>query len=217
MMRRMKKYFLAGLVTLLPLALTIAVVKYLVIFLTKPFMGAVTHLLSFLPMPHIGLVSSEQLIRWISEILILVSLFFLIIGLGILARWFFFTAMMKFGDILIHKIPIVNKVYKTAKEIIHALFASGKNSFQEVVMVPFPNQRTYVLGLVTHPSPDTCSSAAGNEMISVFLPSTPNPTTGYLVMRPKSELIVLDMSTEDAIKYVVSCGAVLPKRSKETS
>jgi uncharacterized membrane protein len=209
MMKIMKKYFLTGLVTLLPLTVTVVVVIFFIHLLTKPFMGPVSHLLMALP------IRSEMLIRVLSQILILASLFLITLGLGMVAHRFFFKAMMKFGDRLVHKIPIVNKVYKTIKEIFQTLLEGEKKSFQQVVMMPYPRPGAYVLGFVSHDAPKTCSESAGEELVSVFLPATPNPMTGCLVIRPKSELIKLDMRSEDALKYIVSCGVVPAESAKE--
>ena len=204
----MKKYFLTGLVTLLPLAITVWVGLFIINFLTAPFMGLMTQALDFLSIP-------ERLIWTLSRWLILICLFLFTIGLGIVARWFLFKALMRTGHQIVQKIPLINKVYRTTKDIIETIFNSDQKTFQQVVMVSFPYPGCYVLGLVIRPAPQTCSDAAKEELISVFLPTTPNPTTGYLIIRPKSELIYLDMPSEDAIKYIVSCGVVPPESREE--
>ncbi len=211
----MKKYFLTGLATLLPLALTIYIVLFVVRFLTHPFVGIMTNLLTRIPV-HLPFVS-VQILRTISQILILIGLVAFTVFLGLCARWFFLNGFVKLGDRLLGKIPLVNKVYKTSKDIIQTLFSTDQNSFKQVVMVPFPSKgSSYCLGLVTKKSPTTCSSQLQDEMLSVFIPTTPNPTSGYLIMSPKSELIFLEMKSEEAIKYVVSCGMIQPT-SKEAS
>ena len=212
MMGLMKKYFLTGLATLLPLAVTVYVVIFVVHLLTRPFMGVVTHLLSQLPITSYGIITSEQLIRTISEVLILAALFLFLLLLGLVGRWFFINALIRLGDKILHKIPLVNKVYKTAKEIIQTLFISGKDSFKQVVLLQFPHKGCYCIGLVSNVSPKTCSKERKTEMVSVFIPTTPNPMTGFLLMCPRSELIYLDMKSDEAIKYVVSCGVIHPQK-----
>jgi uncharacterized membrane protein len=204
----MKKYFFTGLVTLLPLAVTVMSVMFVVNLLTKPFMGIVAHFLSHLPI-------SENLIRTISQILILVTIFLFTLSLGMLARRFFFKSLIKIGEQLLNKIPLVNKIYKTAREIFHTLLSGEKKSFQQVVMFPFPHRGSYVLGLVSRDAPQTCAQNAHEELVSIFIPATPNPMTGFLIMRPRSELIYLSMRSEDAIKYIISCGVVPPESVKE--
>jgi len=214
----LKKYFFTGLAILLPLAITIAIVIFIVNFLTKPFMGIVTKLLSHTPLQNIGFtfLPSEQLIRHGSQLLILIGLFFTTLLLGVIARWFIFRAFFRISDRILHRIPFVNKVYKTTQDIIGTLFSADKNSFKQVVMVPFPYVGVYSLGLVSRESPKTCQEALQEELLSVFVPTTPNPTTGFLMMYKRKEIIFLDMTTEDAIKYIVSCGVILPEKKEVT-
>ena len=204
----MKKYFLTGLVTLLPVAVTIWVFVFFVHFLTKPFMGFMTHLLGQLP--SYGILTTDQGIRTLSEILILIGLFLFTFFLGLIARRFFFGSLLKLGDKILYRIPLVNKVYKTAKEIVQSLFASKGQSFKQVVLLPFPYKGSYCLGLVASSAPTPCTDAAQSPMLSIFIPTAPNPMTGFLVMIPKEELIYLDMKSDEAMKYVVSCAVIKP-------
>lgn len=215
MMRGMRKYFLTGFATLLPLAVTVYVVHLVVRLLTKPFMGFVTHLLSKLPIGSWGIITSDQLIKTTSQVIILISLFLFLLFLGIIARWFFVNALIHAGERLLHRIPLVNKVYRTAKEIIHTLFASDKNTFKQVVLIQFPHKDCYCIGLITKEAPKTCSAAMKQEMVSVFIPTAPNPTTGFMTITPVHEMIHLDMKTEEALKYVVSCGVIHPGEALE--
>lgn len=204
----MKKYFLAGLVTLLPLAVTFWVITVIVRFLTKPFAGFVISFLNSFP----GFAGRVPLgpARVISEILILIILFLFILFVGFVARRFFFNQLIKFGDRLLYKIPLVNKVYKTSKDIVLSLFNTQNQSFKQVVLLNFPYKNAYCLGLISTEAPSSCVNAINTEMVSVFIPTTPNPTTGYLVMCKKSDLIYLKMKAEDAVKYVVSCAVIQP-------
>lgn len=205
----MKKYFLTGLVILLPVTVTIWIFVFVIRFLTRPFMGIVTPLLRQLP--NYGIWTSERGIQAWSELIILIALFLLTLFLGLIARRFFFNKLLNLGDRILYRIPLVNKVYKTAKEIVLSLFASQGNSFKQVVLLPFPYKDSYCLGLISGTSPETCSAMAEESLISVFIPTAPNPMTGFLVMIPKEELIYLEMKSEDAIKYVVSCAVITPK------
>ncbi len=216
---RMKKHFITGLVILLPLAVTIAVLIFLINFLTQPFVGAVSSILEEFHIINRGFLflSPEQLIQYGSKLLILIFLFLITVGLGILTRWFVLHALFQLGDKIIHKIPIVNTVYKTTQDIIKTLFVSDKDTFKQVVMVPFPHPGIYVIGLISRESPKTCSDAVNAELISVLVPTTPNPTTGFLMMFKKEDLIFLDIKPEDAIKYIVSCGVIVPQGTSTKS
>jgi uncharacterized membrane protein len=207
----MKKYFITGLLTLLPLTITIWVVHMVIRFFTKPFLGIATAIADHLPISSLGFISKEHFIRLLSPLFVLVGLFLLMLFLGAVARRFFFGRMLRLGDKLLYKIPLVNKVYKTSKEIVKSLFASKAGSFQQVVMIPFPYKDCYCIGLIARDAPKTCSEAEHDDLVSVFVPTTPNPTAGFLVMSRKSELIYLTMKSEEAIKYIISCGVIQPE------
>ncbi|MBI5273347.1 MAG: DUF502 domain-containing protein [Chlamydiia bacterium] len=206
----MKKYFLTGLVTLLPLAVTFWIVVFLIDFLTKPFTGLVVSF--FTSFSTFAIHVPEQAARTISQIVILISLFFFTLFLGFVARRFFFNQLLHLGDRFLYKIPLVNKIYKTSKDIVRSLFGTKKTSFKQVVLLPFPYKKAYCIGLISTESPTTCSAAVGNPMLSVFIPTTPNPMTGYLVMCRKEDLIFLSMKSEEAFKYIVSCGVIQPQQ-----
>lgn len=210
-----KKYFITGLVILLPLAVTIAIVIFIVNFLTTPFMEMFSSLLT-----HFGwfkhgflFLNSEQLIRYGSKILILIAIFGVTVLLGMITRWFLFKSLFRLGDKILHRIPVINTVYKTTQDIIKTLFVSDSKSFKQVVMVEFPRPGVYTLGLIARESPPTCSAKVGIGLTSVLVPTTPNPTTGFLLMLRPEELIYIDMKPEDAIKYIVSCGVIIPRET----
>ena len=113
-------------------------------------------------------------------------------------------------DFILHKIPLVSKVYKTSQEVIKTIFMSNTNSFKQVVMVSFPLNGAYCIGMISNSAPKQCSDAAGDEMVSVFVPTTPNPTSGYLLMYRKKDVVYLDMKVEDAVKFIISCGVIQP-------
>ncbi len=209
----MKKYFITGLVILLPLVITIVVVVFIIKLLTNPFMGVISSILSHFHIIEQGFLflKPEQLIRLTSQLLILALLFLITVGLGIITRWFFINSLMSLGDKILHRIPVINTVYKTTQDIIKTLFVSDKSSFKQVVMVPFPKEGIYTMGLIARDAPKVCSEKANAHLVSVLIPTTPNPTTGFLLMYPKEELIYVDIKPEEAIKYIVSCGVIVPE------
>lgn len=209
-----KKHFLTGLVILLPLVITVAVVGFFINFLTAPFLDIVT---TFLKKAHLiedgTLFSSDnQMIKYLSKILILVALFFVIVGLGMITRWFLFRALFNLGDRILHKIPIFNTVYKATQEITKTVFKSDAMIFKQVVIVPFLHKETYAIGLITQDSPSMLNQLLGTDIVTVLIPTTPNPTTGFLILFKRSDLIYIDMKPEEALKYIVSCGVLLPDR-----
>lgn len=124
----MKKYLITGLVTLLPVVVTIAIVIFLVNFLTQPFIGIVQNFLSHFNLLNKGFLffSPEKILTYTSKFLILVVLFGFTLLLGMVARWFFIHSLLNLADSLLQKIPVVNTVYKTSQDIIKTLFVSDK-------------------------------------------------------------------------------------------
>ena len=199
----MKKHFFTGLAILLPIALTLWIVLFLVEALTNPFLDFVEGILSYY-----GVIQSPFLLVFWSRLLIL---FFLIANtmlIGFVARLFIITALLKFGDKILHRIPVVNKIYRAAKEIIHTLFGHETTSFSKVVLVPYPNERTYMLGFLANAQQTEGSSADQRDKMSIFVPGTPNPTFGFMVLYPKEKVIILDIKVDDALKFIVSCGVL---------
>lgn len=203
-----KAYFITGLVILLPLALTLAIVIFLFNLLTEPFVGIVNAIMGHFSLFETGFLflSAEQVQKLFSQIIILVLLFFLTVSLGLFARWFLFHILVRTWERILAKIPFINGVYKTCRDLIHTLFASSSNSFKQVVLVPFPSPGVFTIGLVTNES--ITNIQADKSFISVFVPTTPNPTSGYLMMYKEEDVIYLDMKVEEALKYVISCGVI---------
>lgn len=201
----MKGYFLTGVVILLPLALTFWIIAFIVRILTTPFQGIAHAALSAVGLNDISFLflSSEQVLNYLSKILVLCFLFMLIVGIGMVGRRFFFNSLMKMGDAVLHRIPVISTVYKTSQELTQTIFASTSKSFKQVVLVPFPHDDSLCMGLVTRDDLEMGTQA------SVFIPTTPNPTSGLLVIVKKEHITPLDMRVEDALRYIISCG-VLP-------
>jgi len=204
----MKRYFLTGLVILLPVALTLAIVLFIINILTDPFIGVVKTLFGYYGLFVNGFLffSADQIQRLFSQVVILVMLFFFTAGLGLLARWFFFHYLVQFWEYIVHRIPLIRSVYKTCQDVINTLFETSSNSFKKVVMVPFPSRDSLSIGFVT--KEDLPPVKNTEPLIAIFVPTTPNPTSGFLMMFEPKDVTYLDMSVEDALKYIVSCGMI---------
>ena len=107
--------------------------------------------------------------------------------------------------------------HKTSKEIVSHLFGQDKKSFKQVVLVPFPREGIYTIGFLSEKAPPEINKATGHEMVSVFIPTTPNPTTGFTVIYNIKDIYYLKMKPEAAIKFVVSCGIVHPDEIEKTA
>lgn len=207
----MKKYFITGLVILLPLAVTIGIVMFLVNLLTGPFVGIVQSIFEhyhFLDNP-LRFIGFRQIQIILSQILVLIFLFGFTVLLGFFARWLFLNTFLKFWDSLIHRIPFISSVYKTSQDVIHTMLTSDTKSFKQVVLVPFPSEKSFSIGLVTREDIKDIRSIDGETFTAIFVPTTPNPTSGYLVLYKAKDIVYLDMKIEDALKYIISCGVIM--------
>lgn len=207
----MKKYFITGLVILLPLTLTLMLVGFIFNLLTEPFLGISRSILSYYGLLDNGFLflSAEQLQNAFSQLLIIMGLFFFTLFLGFIARWIYFHYIIKFWESLIHRIPFISTIYKTSKDVIRTIFTTKNNAFRQVVLVNFPNPETRTIGLVTREGLPGTEDTLGSQSLVVFVPTTPNPTSGFLTIVKKEDVVYLDMSVEDAFKYVISCGVIM--------
>ncbi|GAB4228018.1 MAG: DUF502 domain-containing protein [Chlamydiales bacterium] len=205
---KLKTHFITGLVLLLPITLTVIIVAFLVNLLTEPFVGAVRGILESLGIFNRGFwfLTPSQVVHIVSKFLILLFLFVITVLLGIFTRWVLFHYFIRMGDYVLHRIPLINTIYKTSQEVIKTIFTQDTRSFKQVVLLPFPNENTYAVGLVTR---ENLEGLTLTERAAVFVPTTPNPTSGFLMMAKQEDLIYLDMKIEDALKYVISCGVIL--------
>jgi len=207
----MRKYFVTGLVLLLPLALTLVIVIFIVNFFTNPFVGVVKGFLDHLGLLQKGFLflSASQVQLYVSKLLILVLLFFFTVFLGWLTRWVIVHYLIRIGDYIFHRIPFVRSIYKMSQDVIKTIFGTTTRSFKQVVLVPFPNKETYSMGLVTREQIPGLQDDEKTELIAVFVPTTPNPTSGFLMMFDPDDLVFLDMKVEEAFKYIISCGVIM--------
>lgn len=205
----MKKYFITGLVILLPLAVTLVILIFLFNLLTEPFAGVIAQLFARYDLldQDYFIFTGHQIQFFISQVLILFFLFFFTVLLGVIARYFFFHYLLKIWDYTIHKIPLIRSIYKASKDVINTIFTSKTKSFKQVVLVPFPHRDALSVGLVTQDNLEGLEK--DSDLVAVFVPTTPNPTSGFLMMFQRKDLIYLDMKVENAFKYVISCGVIV--------
>jgi uncharacterized membrane protein len=205
----LRRNFFAGLFILLPFALTLLIVSFIVNLLTAPFKDVMSTILNYydiLDKPFLFL-SGEEMVDIFSKIFVLISLFGLVLAIGFLGQLLLLTTIIRFGEILIQRIPMVRSIYKALKEIIKTVLDSQTNTFSQVALVPFPNPKAFTIGLISQ----EMRSGASSDKITVFIPTAPNPTIGYMLAFESSELIYIDMKVDDAIKCIVSCGIMFPE------
>ncbi|MGA8165171.1 MAG: DUF502 domain-containing protein [Waddliaceae bacterium] len=213
----MKKYFFTGLAVFLPTVITILVIVLLVNLLTQPFQEFVEEVLQYYGLlgKPILFLSASQVLRLISKLLILVFLFGLSLLVGFLTQIVITRYLIRLGDFVIHKIPVVNKIYKAAQDVVKILFAEKREPFSQTVLAPFPYSNVFSIGMITSESLLQLSDSKDEKWISVFLPASPNPIMGFNVMLKRDQLIYLDLSVEEALMMIISCGVIFNRKKEK--
>ncbi len=207
MIKKITNYFFTGVVISLPIGVTVFVFAFLIRSIGSP----VSQLL-FVPLfsvfdrsfPDSGL--GKMLLDAFSTFIV----FVLITALGALSSFFFAKFFIGAAESLLGRIPGVGLVYKTVKQIVDTFSKQNKAVFQYVVMLEFPLEGTYAVGFVTSSAKGEIQERTGETVANVFVPTTPNPTSGFLIMVPENRLTRLDMSVGEAMKLIISGGAVVP-------
>ncbi len=204
----MRKYIIAGLIILLPLALTLMLIIFLVDLFTSPFLDWFVSFLSQYKQ-SIPFLQSPNVLTAIARITILIGLIIGIFILGVIARWFFFRTLLNWTNEIFSKIPFVKTIYKSIRDIIRSFITIDKRkAFQYPVMVPYPSKEIFCIAFVSGDIPEQCQKHSQEKLVSVFIPTAPHPISGYLLMIPEKELLKIDMTNEEAIKFTVSCGII---------
>lgn len=196
---RLKTYFLTGLVVAVPIGVTLYLAWSFVTFvdeLVLPLVpkGPLRDVLAAYNIPGLGLL------------ILIVALTIL----GALAANLFGNALIVLGERIVNRMPVVRTVYTGLKQIMQTVVAQGDDTFQEVCLFEYPRKGIWAIGFVTTSTRGEISRTVDKSMISIFLPTTPNPTSGYLLFIPKEEAHILDMSVEEGAKLVISAGLVVP-------
>ena len=199
-MSSIRRWLLAGLLVLVPLAITLAVLNWIVSTLdqTLQILPVAWHpdkLLGF-HIPGFGVVLT----------LVIVLL------MGAVASNFFGKRLVQWGNSLLSRIPIVRSIYSSVKQVSDTLFSENGNAFRKALLVQWPREGVWTIGFLTGlPGGDVVNHLPG-DYLSVYVPTTPNPTGGYFVMLKKSDCIELQMSVDEALTYVISMGVVAPAK-----
>ena len=197
-MASLRKYLIAGLLVWLPLAATVFIIRVLVNLLDRTIL----------------LIPPE----WRPETVLGFSIpgFGIIVGVAILLVTGMFAAnlfgrrLVSFWEAILGRIPLVRTIYTSVKQVTETLFTANSKSFRKVVLVEYPRQGIWCMGFVTNKGLGVASKSAGHDLMSVFVPTTPNPTSGFIIMLPEADVLELDLSVEDGFKYIISMGVVIP-------
>jgi len=154
----------------------------------------------------------EQQRLFFAKVVVFIAALIIIMLIGLMTRVIIVRRTFSFFERFLYKLPMVNKVYGALKEISNALFSTKKTSFQKVILAEYPSKGIYTIGFITSESKGILQDSAGDQdLISVYIPTTPNPTSGLFVLLNKNEVKPLQMSVEEAFKVVISAGAIAPQ------
>lgn len=191
--KHLKKKFITGLFVLIPLLVTIYII-YLVISFVDTIIAPVMRNITF------HFVEKEIYIPGTGLFLFVVLAYVT----GVFASNYIGNRFLSYGEKMLKKIPFVKGIYSSVKDMTDSFSSEKRRSFKEAVLAEFPSQGRYAIGFVTN----RMKSQPGEEFCSVFIPTTPNPTSGFLIVIPEKELIFLDLPVDDALKYIISLGTV---------
>ena len=205
----LKKYLLTGLLVWLPLAVTIWILSWLVGLLDAIFGGVLTGVQALVPV-HTGTsLSHLRHVPGLGVALVFTGL--LITGAmvtNVAGRWWLFQ-----WDRLFTHIPIFKTIYNSVKKVSDTLLASNSHAFRTALLVPYPRTGVWTIAFQTGTPSGEIAQHLGSDWVSVYVPTTPNPTSGFFLMLPRSDVIALKMSVDEALTYVLSMGSVMPTTS----
>jgi len=206
LLARWRSNFLTGLAVILPGVISVVAIVWL--------FGTVANitdtLLFFLPpeLTHSNHGLGPMYRSW--SIVALLFAIALICGVGLLTRHYIGKKMIEWVEAAMMRVPLLNKIYGATRQVNDALISGDKNSFKTVVMIEFPHPGTYAIGFLTSEQQAEPQLRKMEKLICVFVPTTPNPTSGFLMLVPDEKVTRLEMSVADGIKYIISLGAIAP-------
>lgn len=197
-MNRLKTYFLAGLIVILPAAVTV----YALVVLSRFFDGLLSRVLYYVPAigPLLAAIPGSGLVITAVTVVIIGMVTTNVVGRRAVGYW----------DRFFLGVPIARGIYNSTKQIVDAFLAQGNSAFQQVVLVEYPRKGMFALGFLTGEMKGEVTERTQSDLLTVFVPTTPNPTSGMLVLVPRDEVRRLDMPVDDGLKLIVSGGVYRP-------
>lgn len=192
---KFRTYFFAGVLVTAPISITLFVAWTAMELVDRWVIGLLPAPYQFdLPVPGIGLL----------------LLVLMLTVIGAFAAGFIGRLLVRMGERMVHAVPVVRNIYSALKQIIETILAQQSSAFRQVVLVEYPRPGLWAIAFITGTTQGEVQNLIDQEIVNVFLPTTPNPTSGFLLFVPKRDLVVLDMSVEEGIKMVISGGIVTP-------
>lgn len=200
----LKNCFLTGLLVILPISITVYVIWVLI--------RAMDAILKYIPAKYLPETYLQIDIPGLGLILVVILVFVV----GLLTRNFIGRKIVHLGENIVDRIPLVRVLYTGVKQLLEPLFLQKTNAFKRVALIEYPRRGVHVIGFVTGESKGEVQNKTSKNMMNIFVPTTPNPTSGFYILIPENELIILNMSVEDAFKLIVSGGIVSPNEAKNS-
>jgi uncharacterized membrane protein len=203
MMKRLRRYLIAGILVLLPLGVTFVIIRFLV--------GLMDKTLLLIPQPY----RPETLLGFEIPGLGVLLTFLLLIITGILTANIVGRSFVHYGERLMDRIPIARTIYSAAKNFAEIVLSDSGGAFKKVLLVEYPRKGIYTLTFQTASDVGEIQARTGEDVTCCFVPTTPNPTSGFIIVVPTKDVIELDMEVDEAVKLVMSLGVVVPRWTKE--
>ncbi|MDD5476047.1 MAG: DUF502 domain-containing protein [Syntrophales bacterium] len=203
MKKRIKRVFLTGLAVIIPVGVTVYILLFILRMMDRFSKNVMSrfNLDGILPVPVPGI-----------DYIVLILLIF---AVGMIVRSYLGKKIVAWGEIILDKIPIIRTIYMASKQLAHAMFSDDSKSFSRVVLIEYPRRDLYCIAFVSGDTKGELQEKTRENLINVFVPTTPNPTSGFLLMVPESDVINLDMSVDEAFALIVSGGIYTPQEIKK--
>ncbi len=199
----LRNYFLTGLLVIVPISVTCYVIWVLI--------KAMDSILRFVPAKFLPETYIRLPIPGLGLILVVIIVF----AVGVLTRNFVGSKMIHLGEKIVDRIPLARVLYVGVKQLMEALILQKTKAFQKAALIEYPRRGIYAIAFITGESQGEVQQSTEKKMINVFVPTTPNPTSGFYILIPEDEIKILDMSVEEAFKLIVSGGIISPPEVKE--
>jgi uncharacterized membrane protein len=203
--RSFKQYFITGLLVWMPMGITVWVLMWLVGLLDSIFLAVLYAADTLIP----GMHTLAEVLRGVPGLgVILVAI--VIFSTGVFVANIFGQWLFRQWDNLMNRIPVVRTIYTSVKQVSDTLFSGSGNAFSKALLVQYPRQGAWTIAFLTGSPGGVVAKHFEQPMVSVYVPTTPNPTSGFFLMMPQADVIELDMTVDDALKYIISMGVVVP-------
>jgi uncharacterized membrane protein len=195
----LQRSLITGILATLPLIITFWVIKFLFDKFSSFFL------------PYLGMITRYMEVEihiYIQKVISFVIILVLLIAIGVAAKHYVGRVALRFVERIADKIPVVRSIYSSIQQVVHAVQTAGGGSFKKVVLVEYPRKGMYSMGFLTRESSEFLNKATGEVCINVFIPTTPNPTSGFVLIIPKKDVLDADISVDDGVKFIISAGLV---------